>query len=55
MFKILLEKNYNTYNVAILLINTSYVHATQYSSKLRSVKGLCQKYTAILGCHSTFA
>ena len=55
MFKVLLEKNYNTHDVVILRMNASYVHTTLYSSKLRLVKGLCQKYTATLGYHSTFA
>ena len=40
MFKILLQKNYNTHDIAILRMNASYVHATKYSSKLRLVKGL---------------
>ena len=53
MFKIWFEKNYNTLDVAILRMNGSYVQATYYSSKLRLVKGLCQNYTATLGCHST--
>ena len=56
MFKMLFEKNYNTHNIAILHMNACYVQrSTYYSSKLRLVKSLCQKYTATLGCHSTFA
>ena len=55
MFKMLFVKNYNTHDVAILHMNASYMHATQYTSKLRLVKGLCQKYTATLNCHLTFA
>ena len=35
MFNVLCEKNYNIHDIAILQL----------------VKGLCQKYTATLGCH----
>ena len=55
MFQILFEKNYDTHDVSILRMNASYMHAMQHSSKVLLVKGLCQKYTAILGCHLTFA
>ena len=51
MFQILFEKNYNTHDIAILHMNASYVHATHYGNEVRLVKGLCQKYTATLGCH----
>ena len=41
-----------SHGIAILRMNASYMHAMSYSSKLRLVKGLYQKYTATLGCHS---
>ena len=47
-------KKYNTYDTAIWHVNVSYMYATLHTFELRLVKGLCQKYTAILGCHSNF-
>ena len=49
MFNLLFLKNYNA------AIGISMRLTTLHELELRLVKGLCQKYTATLGCHSTFA